>query len=280
VLADERMATSVDGLYFCVILCLFYSSVCNGQATLLSADGKTDTYSLLAKVLGSSPIDGCDCSHPSFGPHITQVLDSTLNKYVFAFYIHVTPDNDRCINFDRQRNEIKVYGGSVNALKGHMNDTVTYQWKFKLPAGFKPSPNFCHIHQIKSGDGSSADGAPLLTLTPRLGTPNLVQLIHMNSAVVKTANLSDFEGTWVQATEKIRYGRAGTYDMRITRVSDHSTVLSYSSSNFDIWAPDTETTFCRPKWGIYRSLLSQADLRDEEVLFADFCMAKGTESCP
>src|SRR2546422_10432370 len=39
-------------------------------------------------------------------------------------------------------------------------------------------------------------------------------------------------------------------------------------------------TFVRPKWGIYRSLNNVAALRDEQVRFDDFCLAKGTDDCP
>src|SRR5262249_31765921 len=83
-----------------------------GQTTLL-ADGATDTYTLIDNTFstpsGSIAYEVPDCSHPAFGPHITQSLNGTLNKYVFNFYIHVTPDNDRCIAFDRQRNEVKTW---------------------------------------------------------------------------------------------------------------------------------------------------------------------------
>jgi len=270
---------------FLVLTCFFlYANRCGAQVTL-TADGKTDTYTLLASVLGKDPIDGPDCSHPSFGPHITQGFDDTLNKYVFNFFIHVTPDNDRCINFDRQRNEIKVDSNSDDYLKGYLNDTMTYQWKFKLAAGFQPSYDFFHIHQIKGGDGGSSSGPPLITLTPRKKNPNIVQLIHVDSKgrskVVAQTNLTAFEGTWVEATEIITYGHHGAFHLHIKRLSDGAAVFDFSSNDFDIWAPDSdETTWCRPKWGLYRSLGDSKDLRDEKALFDDFCIAKGDDKCP
>jgi hypothetical protein len=45
-----------------------------------------------------------------------------------------------------------------------------------------------------------------------------------------------------------------------------------------MWRGDA--TFNRPKWGIYRSLNSSNYLRDETVLFSDFCIAKGSDICP
>ena len=82
--------------------------------TFLTADGNTDSYTLITSVLGAGP-ETPDCSHPSFGHHITQAMDSDLGKPVFVFHIHVTPDNDRCTNFDRQRLEIKTDGSSPAA---------------------------------------------------------------------------------------------------------------------------------------------------------------------
>lgn len=249
--------------------------------TTLSANGPGDTYELLSSVLGGTPYEVPDCSHPAFGRHIAEVYDNTLHKNVFAFYIHVTPDNDRCTNFDRQRNEIKTYGPSPDSLKGFLNDTVTYRWKFRLDTGFKASPSFTHIHQIKAGDGD--DGAPLITLTPRYGTPQKLQVIHTGSSsstslgTVKSVDLTPFYGTWVEVEEKVIYKTQGSYAVTIKKISDGTVLLSYSNSNIDLWR--NGTTFMRPKWGIYRSLNNAAYLRDEEVRFADFCIAKGAAVC-
>jgi hypothetical protein len=103
----------------------------------LVADGPGNTYELINSVLGGDATEDPDCAHLSFGRHISEVFDNTLNKNVFVFTLHVTPDNDRCNGAtDRQRNEIKTYGPSPDSLKGQLNETVTYRWKFKLDAAF------------------------------------------------------------------------------------------------------------------------------------------------
>lgn len=243
----------------------------------LSANGPGNTYELIDSVLGGAAEEVPDCSHPSFGRHITEVYDSTLRAYVFDFIIHVHPDNDRCVSFDRQRNEIKTYGPSPDSLKGFLGDTLTHTWKFKLDAGFQPSPDFTHIHQIKAGDGD--DGAALITLTPRFGHPDKMQVIHTGSSkatslgTVLQVNLAPFLGAWVRAEEHIIYKTAGSYSLTIRRMSDDSVLLAYSNSNIDMWRDST--TFVRPKWGIYRSLDDSTYLRDEQVLFNDFYIAKG-----
>ena len=247
----------------------------------LQADGSTDTYTLINSVLGGSAEEVPDCSHPDFGPHILQDWDDDLAKYVFGFYIHVTPDNDRCVAFDRQRNEIKTYGPSPDYLKGFLEDTVTFRWRFKLDAGFQASPNFTHIHQIKPGDGPNSAN-PIITLTPRYGTPDRLQIIHIDSAghstTVVNSPLAPFKGIWVEAYEQITYDPHGTYSIVINSLSDGTQLLAYSNGDLDMWRPGT--TFVRPKWGIYRSLNSAQYLRDEDVRFDRFCLAKGSDDCP
>lgn len=248
----------------------------------LVADGPGNTYELINSVFGGDATEDPDCAHPSFGRHIREEFDNTLNKNVFVFSIHVTPDNDRCNgSTDRQRNEIKTYGPSADSLKGQLNEIVTYRWKFKLDAGFQPSPSFTHIHQIKAGDGN--DGAPIITITPRAGNPQQLEIIHTgnNSSSTlgkfKTVDLSPFKGTWVEVTEKLIYKTDGHYEITIKRINDGTVLLTYSTDHIDLWREGT--TFCRPKWGIYRSLNNPSYLRDEEVKFADFCIAEGDAVC-
>jgi hypothetical protein len=251
------------------------------QAVLLSADGQTDTYTLINHALGGTAEETPDCSHPDFGPHITQQFDDTLGEYVFAFWIHVTPDNDRCITFDRQRNEIKTYGPSPAYLKGFLGETVSFQWAFKLDDGFQPSPSFTHIHQIKAGDGPNAD-APIITITPRSGNPDFLQIIHTDSVGLSTTiartDLESFKGAWVLAQEQITYATNGGYALTLTSLATGAELLSVSNGTIDMWRDGS--TFVRPKWGIYRSLNRPEYLRDEVVLFADFCLAKGSDTCP
>ena len=147
-----------------------------GQAVHLVADGVTETYALISGVLGGNPIEIPDCAHPDFGPHITQEWDDGLGKHSFVFHIHVEPDNDRCKTFDRQRNEIKTYSSSPDYLKGFLNETVIYRWRFKLDAGFQPSSNFTHIHQLKDVGGNIS--SPIITLTPRVGSPDRLEIGH------------------------------------------------------------------------------------------------------
>ncbi len=260
-------------LSFLAIITIVLSSK---SQTVLNADNTpNNTYELINSVLApgytavESP-DQASGTHPSFGRHIAEVFDADLNKNVFEFYSHVAEDNDVSGGLVRQRVEIKTYASSPANLKGVMGETVVYKWRFKIPVGFQPSSNFTHIHQVKAVDGD--DGDPIFTLTPRKGTPNKLELIYVKDQYSGTdkkaiVNLSLFEGIWVEATETIKIGLNGTYALSIVKVSDGTAVLTYANS--DIQTVRTDNSFIRPKWGIYRSLATPSDLRDESIRFSD-----------
>jgi uncharacterized protein (TIGR03437 family) len=199
---------------------------------------------------------------------------------VFVFNMHVVPDNDRCVAFDRQRLEIKTDASSPAYLKGFLNESVAFRWRFRLPQSFQPSSSFTHIHQIKAGDGDA--DAPILTLTARKSSPDQLQLIWSDGngghgGTLTQVPLAPFVGTWVEAFEQITYSSMGKYSVTIQRVNDGATLLQYTNENLNLWREGA--TFVRPKWGIYRSLNNSDQLRDEQVRYARFCLAKGADDC-
>ena len=240
--------------------------------TTLQADGPGDTYNLINSVLapGYNVIEAPDCSHTPFGEHIDEMFDTVLNTNVFRFHIHKSPDNDRCINFDRQRNEIKTYDKSPDNLKGMEDEIVEYKWKFKIDATFQPSGSFTHLHQLKAVDGPEA-GMPTITLTARKASPDRVEMRYAETTSQTTliqVDLEPFKGEWVEATEIVTYGENGTYSIELNKISDGSNLMTYSDTDIRMWK--TDASFIRPKWGIYRSLNDSTNLKDEIVLFADF----------
>ena len=267
-------------------LVLFSIPFLSHSQVVLKADGPGETYELISSVLapGKSAVEAADHNklgnHTSFGRHIAEVWDADLKENVFEFYSHInyinadkttSTDNEPVANVaQKQRVEIKTYEGSPDNLKGTLGETITYQWKFKLPKGFQPSSNFTHLHQIKAVGGSQ--DMPIFTLTAKKGTVNQFNVVHNNEAVVASMNLSELEGTWVQITEVIKVGANGTYSLLIKRIKDGKELLSYNNSDLETIRPDNN--FIRPKWGIYRSLKKVADLREEAVRFADFSITE------
>ncbi|MGI9530508.1 T9SS type A sorting domain-containing protein [Lutimonas sp.] len=255
-----------------ISVCFMLSVLAVLGQTHLDADGPGETYELISNVLapGHNPVEVPDCSHADFDRHIDELFDEELGSHVFRFFMHVSPDNDRCKNFDRQRNEIKTYDKSPDELLGVAGETVLYQWKFKLDEDFQASPNFSHIHQLKSV-GGSLESMPMYTLTARKGSPDQLELRYAETdkqiTLLKT-DLTPFKGAWVEVSETIAYGVSGSYEIEIRRISDDQLLLNYSNGAIVNWRPEAE--FVRPKWGLYRSLINAQDLRDEEVLFANF----------
>ncbi|AJR04357.1 T9SS type A sorting domain-containing protein [Siansivirga zeaxanthinifaciens] len=252
----------------------------------LEADGSgvIATYTLIRNVLGSNAIETPDlngdkpATHTIFGNHITEAFDNDLGKNVFNFLIHLTPDNDTSTGAsDRQRLEIKTYASSPDNLKGTVGETVQYKWKFKIPTGFVPSPNFTHIHQLKAVGGD--DGNPIFAITLRksaaLGATSKLELNYYppgTSSATKLRNLemSLFEGHWVEVVETVTYGDASTssYDLSIKKISDNSILTTYNSNSLITFRANN--TFVRPKWGIYRSIATPTGMKDETLFFADF----------
>ncbi|WLQ16786.1 discoidin domain-containing protein [Hahella aquimaris] len=268
--------SSASALAATFALTALASAVSIAEASVtVSANGPGDTYELFSEQLGVDP-ETPDCGHA--GRHIAEEWNAELNTHVFAFLAHVDEDDDRCINSDRQRTEVKTASSSPDNLKGTLGETHTYRWKFKLDSGFQPSSSFTHVHQIK-GDGG---GMPLITLTPRAGSPNKMELIHNSDSVnlgkVNIVDLEPFMGEWVEVVETSRFDDHGTYSIRIKRLRDGQELMSWSSNDIDMWLNDKP--FVRPKWGIYRSLNNKSSLRDEKVLFNDFCIAEGDDQCP
>lgn len=262
---------------------MFGFAVNTHAQVILNADGPGNTYELINSVLapGYNVIEAPDQigvssnssngTHNAFGRHIEEVFDADLNKYVFKFYSHLIEDNDvSTLSTDRQRVEIKTFASSPANLKGTIGEIVQYKWRFKIPVGWQPSSGFTHIHQVKAVGGD--DSNPIFSLTLRKGTPNKLEMIYVldqNSSSDKkqVINLSAFEGIWVEATETITVGTNGTYSINIKRVSDGLSVLSYSNNNIQTIRPTN--TFIRPKWGIYRSIATPGDLKDEVLYFSD-----------
>jgi len=214
--------------------------------------------------------------HPNctggYGGHIDGVhgdgdLDSYLNQYVFRFDIHIIPviDGDRCSSstVDRQRNEMKSMTNNSTWAKvqGNWDEWQILEWKFKLPAGFQPTTNFCHIHQIKAQDGPN-NGSPVITITPRAsssGSNTRIQIIHSvdgastgKGTIVDNIPLADFENEWVQVREEIHYAHDGYYSAKITRMSDGKVLIDFKDDHIDLWR--IGSSYIRSKFGIYRSL--------------------------
>ena len=92
-------------------------------------------------------------------------------------------------------------------------------------------------------------------------------------------NLAPFIDTWVEAYVRIYNDDNGSMQVNLRRLSDGASLLSWKSGTLDTWR--TGASYNRGKWGIYRSLDNKSYLRDETVLFADWCVTETAKrDCP
>lgn len=140
---------------------------------------------------------------------------------------------------------------------------MSFSWVFKLPAGFQPSDSFTHIFQLKAVGGS--DIQPIITFTPRRGSPNIMEIIYINSAEkttrLQTAYLAPFLNTWIKAKVNVTFGlgTVGRFSCTLS-INNGRQLMSYSG-NIQMWR--SGANYYRGKWGIYRSLANKGQLRDE-----------------
>lgn len=281
---------------FIVILC---ASACFGQRTYLRPDGNSaNTYNLINSVLGGTAVEVPDCVHPQM--HITQRIDTDLNVPVFNFLSHVDIDNDRCINFDRMRTEIKTYAPSPAHMKCFNGERVSFSWDLRLNSQFQPSTAFTHIYQSKAVGGD--ESMPFITISPRLRGSATVSLIIVTSyenyliicfrsqylqvlhAGVNSVQytlwegpLSDYVGRWIHITIEYTCAIQGRFHIRIKRLDNDQPLMSYTNNNIEMWRSGND--FLRPKWGIYRSLNNRVNLRDEFIYLNNICLAKNDPMC-
>ena len=145
----------------------------------------------------------------------------------------------------------------------------------------QPSTAFTHVFQIKAVDGESSQ--PLITITPRLKSSGArtFQVIHsgFDSAPVTVfdENLSKYFGKWIHVTVELTCRVGGLFHMRMKRTDTGEALMNHNSASMDLWRAGN--SYLRPKWGVYRSLNDRAHLRDENVYFNNFCIAKGSPFC-
>ncbi len=250
----------------------------------LFADGDgigLTAYELIRDLGGNNNIESPDLysiNHPGV-PHIYEALDPEIGEH-FVFVIHRDEDRDRDrldIN-DRQRNEIKTYSSSEDAVLGYEGEIMVFTWKFRINENMEVSRNFTHFFQLKAVGGP--DSQPVLTITGNeSSSEDGMEIRH--SALVDTNRLariawSEVTGEWLEVYCRARFDDEGELRLIVSRMRDDEVLFDITETNIDLWRGDSTEHFVRPKWGIYRSLRDITNLRadEEDVRFADFVVEK------
>ncbi|MEL6544202.1 MAG: dystroglycan-type cadherin-like protein, partial [Myxococcota bacterium] len=241
------------------------------------ADTGLDTYDLIRDFGGPNPIEAPDLyeeNHPGTA-HIYEALDPLIGEH-FVFTIHrdLDIDRDRLEITDRQRNEIKSYGSSEDAVKGYEGQTFLYRWKFRINSEMEVSTRFSHFFQLKAVGGD--DSQPIITISgaERSGEDGIEVRFSPQRETVLLArepwNL--VTGEWLEVYCRATFSEDGDFRMIAVRLSDNQIVFDIDETALDFWRGEGPDDFVRPKWGIYRSILDAENLRPEEenVRFANF----------
>ena len=250
----------------------------------LDADGEgvgMDTYDLIRNFAGPSPIEAPDLyaiNHPGVR-HIYEDTDGIVGDH-FVFIIHrdVDIDRDRVANDDRQRNEIKTYDKSEEAVKGYEGETLIFRWRFQINPDMEVSTRFTHLFQLKAVGGP--DSQPVLTITgnERSGEDG-IEVRHsplQEFSVLGRADWDEATGEWLEAYCRVTFADSADLRLIVTRMSDDAVIFDIDETGLDFWRGDDPSHFVRPKWGIYRSILELDNLRaeEEQVRFANFSVSK------
>jgi len=253
----------------------------------LDADGDQvglDTYDLIRAFGGDfvpGPIEAPDLypiNHPGVR-HIYEDSDATVgNHFVFIIHRDIDIDRDRVANDDRQRNEIKTYDQSEEAVKGFENETFIYRWKFRINADMEVSTRFTHLFQLKAVGGS--DSQPILTISgaERSGEDG-IEVRHsplQETTILARTDWSTVTGEWLEAYCRATFAESGDLRLIVTRMSDDEVIFDIDERDLDLWRGEDPSHFVRPKWGIYRSILDLDNLRpdEENVRFANFSISE------
>ena len=246
----------------------------------LDADGDQvglGAYDLVRDFGGPNSIEAPDLypeNHPG-QQHIFEDSDADVgNHFVFIIHRDIDIDRDRIENDDRQRNEIKTYNQSEEAVKVFENDTFVFRWKFKINADMEVSTRFSHFFQLKAVGG--ANSQPILTISgaERSGADG-IEVRHttlQDHTVLQRQDWNRVTGEGLVAYCRATFSDSGVLRVIVTRMRDDAVIFDIDISDIDLWRGTDTSHFVRPKWGIYRSILDLDNLRpdEEDVRFANF----------
>lgn len=247
----------------------------------LDADGEQSglsAYDLIRDFGGPRPIEAPDLyavNHPGV-EHIYEDLDPDVGEH-FVFVIHRDSDidRDRVDITDRQRNEIKTYNSSEEAVKGYENETFVYSWKFKINSQMEVSTRFSHFFQLKAVGGD--DSQPIITISgaERSGEDG-IEVRHSpaqdGGTVLARRDWDLVTGEWLEVYCRATFGDSADLRLIATRLRDGEVIFDIDAAGLDLWRGLDASHFVRPKWGIYRSIIEPDNLRadEENVRFANF----------
>jgi len=174
------------------------------------------------------------------------------------------PRRERDTSHDRQRNEVKGMRSGRTMLTMGNGETWRITYDLFIPSTLHGTSHFTHIHQLKRpGPGS----APLVTMSLRRNgkTEELALRSFASGGDIGATALAPLRDHWISVDITYLIGNKGAAHFILT--DGGKTVIDRARTGIDIWLGDR----IRPKWGIYRSVMSApADLGDTWMEIRNF----------
>jgi hypothetical protein len=196
-------------------------------------------------------------SDPEGGPHIFPVGN------MYRFNAHLV-DRDGA---DRMRNEMRgMRTRDGRALEIGKDETWRITYQMYIPDTLDATTNFTHIWQLKVSDV----GTPVAQMS--LQVHDGIQKIEARYWDLPTntahpfasADLEPLQNKWISVTLEFKSADDGY--MRWALQDGRRTIVDQRVDHVDLWF--TQEQYNRPKWGIYRSILSPG-LQDTYMLIRD-----------
>ena len=222
---------------------------------------------------GLNAFEGIEADRANLHPGRKYVFVEGGDHYRFNIW---ADDRDTTGGGDRQRTESKGMVQNGTVLKMHNGETWTISYEMFMPSTLHGTSRFTHIFQTKT---PATNAGPWVTLDlSRNGSTELLRArayANAGSPDIAATNLAPLRDKWITIQWTLTIGAKGVAACTIRNGTGSGAPVAAHGSMSNVTIPD-QGDYVRPKWGIYRSILSApSDIIDTYVLFRNYSAARG-----
>lgn len=234
-------------------------------ASCRTAPRSTPLWHPVESVDGLGAFEGLEADRLHLHPERTYALVENDDHYRLNIW---ADDLDSTGSADRQRTEVKGMVQNGTALEMHDGETWSIDYEMWIPTSLHGTSRFTHIFQTKT---PSTNDGPWVTmdLTRDSGVEMLKARAYANSGSpsIAACELDPLRGHWTTVHWELTIGASGAASFTLRNGIGAGAPIAAQGSMTGVVIPD-EGDYVRPKWGIYRSILSDpADIIDTKILF-------------
>ncbi|MEZ0108479.1 hypothetical protein ABH920_002480 [Catenulispora sp. EB89] len=213
--------------------------------------------------------EGVEADRGHRHPNRTYVLVEDADHYRLNIW---HDDLDTTGNNDRQRTEVKGMVQNGTAFKMLNGQTWQIEYAMYMPSTLHGTSRFTHIFQTKTVD---PDAGPWCTLDLTRGSGG-TEMINARAygtpgaPDIAAGRLAPLRDKWVTVQWTLTIGQRGAATFALLDGTDPSSPVYMKGSEKNVVIP-ANTSYVRPKWGIYRSIESApSDIIDTYILFKNY----------